>query len=124
MQQPRVRSFSFLNPLKTHQPQVRGPVPNVFGSTTGRYVKSDNRRKKLARCKFGTLQRDASVSPASTDLKASLEATCFVGNRSLNKSTYRVSNAISQAAVSALLFGALGGELHSAILRIAADDAG
>jgi hypothetical protein len=27
-------------------------------------------------------------------------------------------------AVSALLFGALEGELHSAILRIAADDAG
>jgi hypothetical protein len=78
----------------------------------------------LARCKFGTLQRDASVSPASTDLKASLEATCLVGNRSLNKSTYRVSNAISQAAVSALFLAALGDELHSAILRIAADDAG
>jgi hypothetical protein len=83
-----------LNPLETRQPQVRGPVPKVFGSTTGRYVKSDNQRKKLARCKFGTLQRDASVSAASTDLKASLEATCFVGNRSLNKAAYNVSNAI------------------------------
>jgi len=63
----------------------------------------------LARCKFGTLQRDASVSPASTDLKASLEAKCFVVNRSLNKVAYHVSNAISQAVASALLLGALGG---------------
>src|SRR6187402_3785936 len=84
-QQPRVRSFSFLNPLQTHQPQDRGPAPKVFGSTSGRYVKSDNQPKEVSPLQIRYTQRDPSVSLASTDLEASYEATCFVGNRSLKR---------------------------------------
>jgi hypothetical protein len=65
------------------------PLRDLRHHRAGRQRFLDDPHLIVARPATAPLNPAQNLYPASTDLKASLKATCFVGNLPLNKAAYR-----------------------------------